>query len=424
MLNLLTCKIRSILFLSLFAVPLPVCLPFLENKNYASYSRRGEGPGYLWCSDLSGYILTFILVFQCPSSPPTLSWPQTALPSLQAHDEMERWVVSDIHPSQAFFSQKEQQHWVKSFRVKPYTQGIAGGTVGTHACESWSHCPLNQRSPTGSFLGKTCPFQSLVNKPSWMQAGLQLGWKREGERLFSKPCSDPRFDKPTLFLSSPSLTSHGYDSSVYECKCFLGHKQVRECCASRIMCSLFHQGTCCNTKKCCLCPLSVVFSPSSSSDSSPVLPHGGFGFLEAQRLEWSISDQTAQQPWVCVSKRGWGYIIFLGGREVKGGKTLSKTKAVLVGCGSQQRHRGFSGNTQTRPLCDNVHLVPMAFGRENMVLGFSRHSDLCRLCFSCLFTCLKASWSHWGLFRPLFPAFVNWVERTQSANWASLFIEP
>ena len=59
-----------------------------------------------------------------------------------------------------------------------------------------------------------------------MWAGLQLGWKREEERLLSKPCSDPRFDKPTLSLSFPSLTSQGYNSSVYECKCFLGQKQV------------------------------------------------------------------------------------------------------------------------------------------------------------------------------------------------------
>lgn len=157
--------------------------------------------------------------------------------------------------------------------------------------------------------------------------------------------------------------------------------------------------------------------PSSSSDPSPVLPHGEFGFLKSWRLKWSTLDWSgSEKPWVRVSKNGRGYIIFFwGGEEVKDGKTPSKIKVVLIGRGSRQRQRSFSGNTQTWVLCDNTHLVPMAFGRENMILGFPRHSASCRLrarlrpCFGSSFTCLKASWNHWGSFWPSFPAFVNWV---------------
>lgn len=94
-----------------------------------------------------------------------------------------------------------------------------------------------------------------------MQYGLQLGWKREEESFLSKPCSDPRFDKPTLFLPSSSLTSQGYSSSIYECKCFLGQKQVRRCCARRIKHPLFHQGTCCNTEMLPMPLKSYVLTP-------------------------------------------------------------------------------------------------------------------------------------------------------------------
>lgn len=159
---------------------------------------------------------------------------------------MERWVVSGIYPSQAFFSQKEQQHWVKSPKVIQSTPFWGHGGEQDDPMNPF-HCPLNQRSQTGELSWKNCPFQRLMNKPSWMQPGLQLVWKREEERLLSKPCSDPRFDKPTLFLPFPSLTSQG-------CKSFYIQKQVRKCCARRRMCSLFCQGTYCNTKNCCCAP--------------------------------------------------------------------------------------------------------------------------------------------------------------------------
>lgn len=177
---------------------------------------------------------------------------------------MERWVVSGINPPQAFFSQKGQQRWVKSPRVKSSSQHLSEGMVGSRMTP-WIYFTILSTKDhwLGRCLGKNCPFQRLINKHSWMQAVLPLGWKREEERLLSKPCSDPRFDKPTPFLSSPSLTSQGYDSSICECKCFLGQKQVRKCYASRITCPLFHQCTYCNTEKIFPVPLkcSVLILP-------------------------------------------------------------------------------------------------------------------------------------------------------------------
>lgn len=81
-----------------------------------------------------------------------------------------------------------------------------------------------------------------------MQDGLRLGWKREEESFLFRPCSDPRFDKPTLFLPSYSLTSQGYSSSIYECKYFWGQEQARRWCASRITHPLFHRPRAANTE--------------------------------------------------------------------------------------------------------------------------------------------------------------------------------
>lgn len=245
----------------------------------------------------------------CLSSPFLLSPPSPACAlCLQALTwETERWIISGICPSQDCFSQQERCR-VRAPSIISSRHPLSGARRGV-GWPQWIHFSLlsTQGRRLRTCLGKHYPLQRLINKPSCKQAALQRGWKREEERLFSKPCSDPRFDKPTLFFSSPSLASQEDNLSIYECKCFLGQKQVRKCCAGRITHPLFHQGTYCNTEKCCLCPLSSVLTLPSCPLPPPPAPGPWRIWLSEVTKAETINIRLIcwEQPWDCISKNGW-----------------------------------------------------------------------------------------------------------------------
>lgn len=146
--------------LLLLSVSLPVLLVFFGEQGLCFIFQK-------WRRDWISVVLWSFQLhtgFHSHSSNVLLYHPPWAVPRILlclsgfSRGEVERWVVSDIELLRPFSCPKEQQHWVKSSRIKLFSQQLPGGMEGSRMilwiCFS---APLTKGHWLGSCLDENCP---------------------------------------------------------------------------------------------------------------------------------------------------------------------------------------------------------------------------------------------------------------------------